>query len=160
MSARRWWGGVLIALACSATAVAGAPRLFERGSYAAILEAHREAPLLLVFWSIDCPPCREELAMLGGVLRRHPELPLVLVSTDEPAMAAQVAAAAAEGGVGGVESWIFADGQAQRLRFEVDRGWYGELPRSYLFDAAHRRRGVTGRLSEGQVESWYGGGVE
>lgn len=155
--ARRRWGAVLgaLLLSLSSSLFADAPRLFERGGYAAILEAHRGAPLLMVFWSIDCPPCREELAMLGEMRKGHPDFPLVLVSTDDPAQLVDISAALAEAAVDGAESWVFAADQAQRLRFEVDRRWYGELPRSYFFDAGHQRRGVTGRLSEEQVARWY-----
>ena len=36
----------------------------------------------LAFWSIDCPPCVEELGDWGRWQQRHPHVPILLVSTD------------------------------------------------------------------------------
>ena len=44
-------------------------RPFDAGSYRAIVEAHRDRPFMLGFWSLDCPPCHRELAELGPLAR-------------------------------------------------------------------------------------------
>ena len=46
-----------------------------------------------------------------------------------------------------VENWVFADANSQKLRFEIDPSWYGELPRTYFFDSAHNRNGNSGLLA-------------
>ncbi|RLA17894.1 MAG: TlpA family protein disulfide reductase, partial [Gammaproteobacteria bacterium] len=57
-------------------------------------------------------------------------------------------------GLGGIESWAFADPNVARLRYEIDPRWYGTLPRSYFFDSAHQRSATTGTLEKEQVEDW------
>lgn len=145
--------GLLLLLPLLVSAAAP-PRPFVSGSYQALLDARRGSPFLLIFWSLDCPPCHHELAMLGELKREFPELPLVLVATDAPQMARQVTELLAQKGLAAVESWLYADEFGERLRFEVDRSWYGELPRSYLFDATHQRRAISGVLGEAEVRGW------
>jgi len=136
-----------------------AVRPFVSGSYAEILAARRDKPFLMVFWSLECPPCYEELAMLGELRREHPRMPMVVVSTDTEGAPDEISAVLAEKGLGAVETWVFADGAPERLRFEVDRAWYGELPRSYLYDKYHRRHGASGRLKRALVEAWLAANV-
>jgi hypothetical protein len=86
---------------------------------------------------------------------RYPHLPLVLISTDDISDEAMAAMALKDFAMDGEESWIFAD-DAQKLRFEIDPGWYGELPRAYFYDASHHREGVSGRLARERIEAWLG----
>lgn len=155
-TSRRRFGALLLLVSLmSSPAQANAmPREFVAGSYQAILDARQGKAFVLLFWSLDCPPCHRELAMLGEMLVTQPELPLVLVSTDEPEMAHEVVALLNAKGLSAVESWLYADAFVQRLRFEVDRNWYGELPRSYLFDAVHNRHATSGVLDEEALRSW------
>ena len=117
------------------------------------MAARREQPFLLVLWSITCGPCRDEFALLREMRTRYPRLPLVLISTDDVSDEAMAATALRDFAMDGEESWIFAD-DAQKLRFEIDPGWYGELPRAYFYDASHRREGVSGSLTRERIESW------
>lgn len=144
---------LMLMLSTAATA-APVPRDFVPGSYQAILDAHQGQPFVLIFWSLDCPPCYRELATLGKLAAEQADLPLVLVSTDEKHLAQEAASLIEEKGLSAMESWIFADAFAQQLRFEVERNWYGELPRSYFFDAAHHRHGASGVLNESELRSW------
>ncbi|ADJ29543.1 TlpA family protein disulfide reductase [Nitrosococcus watsonii] len=146
----------LLALGVGAAAVAGtgtAPLPFESGSLEKILDSRADKPFLLVMWSLECPPCRKEMDLLAEMRRQHPKLDVVLVSTDEMERADQVAAAVKGHGLEKTESWLFA-GPAQRLRYEIDPGWYGEMPRSYFYDANHERVAVSGALEEAQIQAW------
>jgi hypothetical protein len=53
-----------------------------------------------------------------------------------------------------VQTWIFDDEFSERVRFAVDRTWRGELPRTYLYDAAHRAEARSGKLDERWLEGW------
>jgi hypothetical protein len=97
---------------------------------------------------------------LGQLLKRTPGLEVVLVATDTPAEAAQLARLAAEYGLGRQPQWVFADEQAERLRFQLDRRWYGELPRTYLYDRQHRREGHSGLIPAAQLERWLAANVK
>ena len=119
-----------------------------------IRAAHAGRPFLLALWSLTCSHCQEELAQLGKLHEQRPELNVVLVSTDTPDDAATLTATLARHGLARAESWVFADGFAERLRFEIDPRWGGELPRTYLYAADHSARAVSGRLDPQQLEPW------
>ncbi len=149
-------GGLILAgyalLACH-LAVA-APHLFKAGSLAEIQAGRAGKPFILLFWSLDCASCVKELDSLAAITAKHPDLDLVMVSTDEDSYAKEVEATLSKHGLGKIESWIFADANAQRLRHEIDPTWFGELPRSYFYDAAHHRQPHSGVLGVGQIGSW------
>lgn len=145
---------VFVALAASYVDARAATREFGPGSLAAIEQAHRGQPFLLKMWSVDCPPCVKDLGMLLEKLKRHRKLKLVLVSVDEKPAEQQVAATLRRLGMDQVESWIFAPGDARSLRREIDPEWYGELPRTYFYDAAHARVALTGPLTDAHVNAW------
>lgn len=146
-------GGILLALAANARGAEPAFRPLQSGSFAGLVAARRNQPFLLVLWSITCGPCRDEFALLREMRERHPGLPLVLISTDDVSDEAMAASALQDFAMDGEESWIFAD-DAQKLRFEIDPDWYGELPRAYFYDASHRREGVSGSLARQRIEDW------
>lgn len=126
-------------------------RPFESGTYGAITEQRAERPFVLAFWSIDCPPCYAELKMFGEALHAQP-FDLVLVSTDGMNSAAEVARVLGRFQLNNADVWIF-NAPPERLRFEVDRSWYGELPRTYLFSAG-QRQAVSGRLEARTLDRW------
>ena len=127
---------------------------FIQGSYNNVRIELSDKPFLMVLWSIDCPPCHKELNMLGKLTKERPELNLVLISTDDISLADDIAETLKKHGLGGTESWAFADPNVARLRYEIDPRWYGTLPRSYFFDSNHQRSATTGTLEKEQVEAW------
>ena len=135
------------------TATQPAFRRLVGGSFAELVAARRGQPFLLVLWSITCPPCRDEFTLLTEVLKSHPDLPLVLVCTDDVSEQALATTMLKDAGINVEESWIFAD-DAQKLRFEIDPDWYGELPRAYFYDSTTERKGISGRLTRQQVDDW------
>lgn len=142
-------------LLTSTSALAGQPiKPFKQGSMKQIVAAHKDRPFILGLWSLTCTHCREELAMLGGLTKKYPGLDIVLISTDTPEESAAVAATLAQQGLGKAEAWVFADSFTERLRFEVDKKWHGELPRTYFFSAPNSAKAFTGKLDPQQVERW------
>lgn len=127
---------------------------FQRGSLQDIVDARDGRPFILAFWSVDCTHCRAELEQLARLAQRHPKLDLVLVSTDIPAAAADIRAALRQYGSPRAERWVFADDFVERLRYEVDPLWYGELPRTYLYGTGKDRGAVTGRLEPDRLARW------
>ena len=127
---------------------------FVAGSLKDIKDAQAGKPFLLMFWSLDCASCMKEMDALAHAVKKHPGLNLVMISTDEDSYGEQVQAMLAKHKLAGVESWIFSGTYAQRLRYEVDPAWFGELPRSYFYDAAHNRLPHSGALTEEHIEAW------
>ena len=129
-------------------------RPFTVDSLQAIEKERDGRPFVLAFWSSTCTHCPHELRTLGELTRRYPRLDVVLVAADTPDLAPELARLAKEYGLGKQTQWVFADEQAERLRFAVDRRWYGELPRTYFYDAQHRREGRSGVIPREQLEHW------
>lgn len=133
---------------------AGGLKPFDRGSYKEIVSARSGKPFILVFWSLTCPYCRDDLALLGNLLKKYPGMDLVVVSTDSPGEAASIAEVLQEHSLDGCETWVFADPFSERLRAEVDRTWYGELPRFHLSGRDGKARVVVGRIDPSDLEAW------
>lgn len=140
--------------AIAAQAEGAAPKPFVAGSMKQIVEARQGKPFILGLWSLTCAHCREELSLLSRFMKKHPEVEVVLISTDTPEDAQAVALTLRQHGLDHAESWVFADPFAERLRFEIDRKWRGELPRTYLFDADRNAAAFSGKLDPQQLESW------
>ena len=139
----------------SAMAHAAALRPFQAGSLDEIRQHYRERPFVLALWSLTCSYCAQELVHFASLKKKYPQFTLVLVSTDTPEAAAALTAALRGYGLEAVESWVFADNFNERLRYAIDPQWAGELPRSYLFDSAHRVRGYTGKIPAKVLEDWF-----
>lgn len=92
--------------------------------------------------------------MLGDIRQRNPKLDIVLVAADTPDEASLAAQLASKYGLGKVEQWVFSDEMEERLRFEIDRRWHGELPRTYFYDRAHRIELVSGVVPKQQLATW------
>ena len=129
-------------------------RPFISGSFSQILEQRQDKPFALVLWSLDCPSCYKELKMLGEFSRQHTELDIVLVSTDIEASREELQTVLTKYKLDNVDTWVFSGASDERLRFEIDRSWYGELPRSYFFKAAEKKHVVSGLLTEDKLKLW------
>ena len=144
-----------VALAGAHAALAAEPRAFGRGSFGAILQAHRGQPMVVHLWGLTCAPCLVELPRWGELARERRLPALVLIAADPaPQAMAQVAATLERVGLGGAESWSFADGFAERLRFEIDPKWAGELPRTVLIAADGSRTVLEGVADLARVRAW------
>jgi hypothetical protein len=110
---------------------------FGISSFAELKTELSGQPFVLSLWSVDCLPCRVELEMLGELKKQDPSFPLVLISTDSIEKREEAIYILEEYALDGIDSWMFADAFVERLRFSIDPGWYGELPRSYFYDKDH-----------------------
>lgn len=136
-------------------AQAAEPHPFTSGALQQIIAAHGGKPFILSLWSRSCSHCREELIMLGQLMLKQPHLPLVLVSTDTLEESDDIAKTLQGYGLGQVESWVFADPYIERLQFEIDNRWYGELPRTYFYEGNGTHKGYSGRLDMSFVQAWF-----
>ena len=104
----------------------------------------------MALWSLDCPSCYKELAMLAEE-RKQRNFNLVLISVDGEEGRGEVEAVISKYKLTNVDNWLFEEHSSQSLRYEIDPLWYGEVPRSYLFDKTHQRQGVSGVLKKEQL---------
>lgn len=127
---------------------------FASGSAAAIAAELRGRPHVIAFWSLTCPPCLAELPVWRRLVAEQ-GLSLVLVATDPVAETSRLEAMLARHGLDAVPAWAFADPFVEKLRFEVDRNWQGELPRAHLVGADGAVKVVTGMIDAAQVAAWW-----
>jgi thiol-disulfide isomerase/thioredoxin len=135
-------------------------RPFVAGSLAKILAEHQGKPFVLAFWSVTCAYCPTELKALGKIRKSHPKLDVVLVAADTQEDAPLAAEMVASFGLGKVEQWIFADDMPERLRFEIDQRWHGELPRTHFYDRDHRVKVVSGVVPPQRLADWVKANVQ
>jgi hypothetical protein len=57
-------------------------------------------------------------------------------------------------GLSAAENWIFSDGFVERLRFEIDPGWQGDIPRTLLISREGTITTIEGSAEMGEVEKW------
>jgi len=131
---------------------------FYPGSLQQIEEQYAGESFLLVIWEINCFPCREELELLGKLRQSHPDMRMTLVATDDIRMKDQIVEILTTNQLEGVDSWIFADPNIERLRYSIDPEWFGELPRNYFYDADSSRFGFSGKLTREILDEWLQGG--
>jgi len=152
---RRILFGMMAVLAIAASASAAEPVPFTVDSLAKIRAQYAGRPFILNLWSVnECSYCIAELTLLGKLAKTQKRLPLVLVATDSPQFAPPMQKTLNPLGLAGVDSWVFDDPIPERLRASIDPSWYGELPRTYLYDDRHQRETVVGVLSEQRLRAW------
>ncbi len=146
--------GLLSSLLVALPSWAASPKPFLTDSYQGIMTANQQQPLLVVLWSLDCPPCRAEMPELAEFSASHPGIGLVLISVDGVEAAAETAAVLAENDLESASNWIFADPYIEKLRFQIDPSWQGELPRSYLYVPGEQRHRIRGRIDFTRLEEY------
>ncbi|MFC0240228.1 TlpA family protein disulfide reductase [Rhodopseudomonas telluris] len=106
---------------------------FGRGSWKTLLQAHAGRPTLVYFWGVTCGPCKVELPQLGAFMTQNPAVDVVTIDADLVPNADQPALAMLRGaGLSAADNWVFTDGFAERLRYEIDPAWQGDIPRTLL----------------------------
>lgn len=128
---------------------------FIAGSYQQLLESNANKPLMLVIWSITCSSCLKDMALLNQIHKANPKINMVMLASDDTSTTEQIQQILSKNELTGLENWIFAGDSTQKLRYEIDPKWYGELPRTYFLDNNHSREGVSGVLSKLGYESRF-----
>lgn len=131
------------------------PQSFERGSWAKLRATHAGQPTVIHLWGLTCAPCLVELPQWGKLVNARPDLRLVLLAADpQPQEPERVSATLAKAGLGNAESWSFTDRFYERLRYEIDPAWAGELPRTIMIAADGTATVLPGVADLAQVRAW------
>lgn len=128
--------------------------IFNADSYQKIVTRYQEDSFLMVLWSLDCPPCIEELPAIGRFHQQYPMANLVMVSTDSISQQQDIQQLMVMHGLADIQQWVFGEESEQAIRFAIDPAWYGELPRSYFHQQDKKRLVKSGRLDESTLQSW------
>ena len=110
---------------------------------------------LMVLWSVDCPPCYKELALLQKLRSENKLSPVVIINVDDhKEIAEQRAEVISKFQLDDLPNYYFKDGQGDVQRYTIDPLWYGELPRSYFIERNGKFHGKSGLLSEKLLIKW------
>jgi thiol-disulfide isomerase/thioredoxin len=129
-------------------------KVFQADSLEQIKKGHTGKPFILIVWSVDCLPCRQEFEMLRIVKNQYPELNLSIVATESIEEFPQLSDILAEHQLLQEDNWAFAETHSAKLRYQLDPRWYGELPRAYFYDKQHARFSISGKLVKSNVIEW------
>ncbi len=128
---------------------------FERGSWQQLLHSHAGHPTLVHFWGVTCGPCKVELPELGEFMKQHPAVDVVTISADlVPNLSTATRSMLQNAGLSSAENWIFSDGFAERLRFEIDPAWQGDIPRTMLISRDGEITTIEGSAEIAALEKW------
>lgn len=128
-------------------------RPFGRGEMARLLAAREGRAFVLTLWSVDCAHCGTTLRQLAALAKSEPGLDLVVINTDGGGDAGAINAKLAAVGLSERASWVFNDAP-ERLRFEIDRRWGGEMPRTYVFERDHKAAAYSGNIDGEVLRQW------
>ncbi|MGR9012570.1 MAG: TlpA family protein disulfide reductase [Gammaproteobacteria bacterium] len=128
---------------------------FTSGSYQQILADNADQPFMLVIWSVNCSSCLKDMALLNNIHKSRPDLKIIMLAADELSVTEQIQQILEKNQLSDIENWVYAEDNTQKLQYEIDPKWYGELPRTYFFDKAHQRTGVSGVLSKEDYETMF-----
>ena len=127
---------------------------FGRGSWQELTKAHAGRPTIVHFWGVTCGPCKVELPQLGAFMKDHPGIDMVTISADfVPDLPAATRAMLERSGLELAENWMF-DGFADRLRFEIDPTWQGDIPRTLLITREGEMTTIEGSAEMADLQKW------
>jgi len=146
---------IVITLQSGSASEEGVLRPFERGSWQKLLHDHAGRPTLVHFWGVTCGPCKVELPQLGQFMKDHPAIDVVTISADlVPNLPEATRSMLARAGLSSAENWLFNDGFADRLRFEIDPAWQGDIPRTMLVARDGSITTIEGSAEIADLQRW------
>jgi thiol-disulfide isomerase/thioredoxin len=151
---------LLLALPPTSTGSAATDELrpFVRGSWNEIRQAHAGQATVVHFWGLTCGPCRVEMPNWGKLLLERHDLNLVVINADlVPNEAGAVSTMIAQTGLAAAENWTFKDDFVERLRYEIDPRWQGDIPRTLLIARDGTTTVIEGVADLENVREWLDG---
>jgi thiol-disulfide isomerase/thioredoxin len=127
---------------------------FIKGSFEQIQQDHKGKPYIITFWSESCVFCMKELALFGRLSKTYSNVEIVSITTDPFLEQQKVDYILSSKELISVKKWVFADNYVERLYFDVDKKWRGELPLSYFFDRNNKMIKKVGAIKENELIDW------
>jgi len=128
---------------------------FDMNTRQVIEKRYIDQPLIISFWSIDCPYCIDDLKKLGKALSKNTNVKLITVCVDGKESAKKAERILSQANLPKHEQYQYAEVDEDRLRYNIDPSWYGELPRTYFYDAAHQVTPLSGKISNSFLDKWF-----
>ena len=128
---------------------------FDMNTRKVIEKRYIDQPLIISFWSIDCPYCIDDLKKLGKALSKNTNVKLITVCVDGKESAKKAERILSQANLPKHEKYQYAEVDEDRLRYNIDPAWYGELPRTYFYDATHQVTPLSGKISNSFLDKWF-----
>lgn len=132
---------------------------FVKGSFAELQQQHQGTRYLVMFWSVDCVYCDKEFPLFSKMLKQYPDISLITVATDPFLDKKIIREKLASHNLQTVNAWVFADASREKLYFDIDPQWRGELPLTYFFDEQNIKTKKMGLLKQEDLTKWLESGV-
>ena len=146
---------LLVCLFLTGNVTYAASLAFNKTELTSIKEQNKGKKWLMLMWSVDCPPCFKELAVIKKLAQQGVNLNIVLVNADASDEATQERINVIdEFQLNDLLNLHFIDGKAEYSRYLIDNTWFGELPRSYFVDANGKFHGKSGLVKESLISQW------
>jgi len=127
---------------------------FEINTRNVIEKKYLNQPLIISFWSIDCPYCIDDLKKLGKALSKNKNVKLITVCVDGKESAKKAERILNLAHLPEHERYQYAEVDEDKLRYSIDPTWYGELPRTYFYDTAHQVTPLSGKIPNSFIDAW------
>jgi len=127
---------------------------FEINTRNVIEKKYLNQPLIISFWSIDCPYCIDDLKKLGKALSKNKNVKLITVCVDGKESAKKAERILNLAHLPEHERYQYAEVDEDKLRYSIDPTWYGELPRTYFYDTAHQVTPLSGKIPNSFLYAW------
>jgi len=130
-------------------------KILTKNSFEQIKQQYMGKQWLMLLWSLDCPPCFKELALVEKIRLTDPNIAVVLINVDDNDDVIQEREETLNSlGLNTLEKFYFSDGSGDISSYMIDPSWFGELPRSYFVDANGKFHGKSGLVSELLLTTW------
>jgi len=130
---------------------------FVKGSFVQIQQENKDRPYIIAFWSVTCAYCMKELALFGELMDKYPDVKLITITTDAFLEDETVKQLLATKKLTDTETWVFADNYVERLYFDINPRWRGELPLTYFFNRKGEMLRHMGVVKEDELLEWLDG---
>jgi thiol-disulfide isomerase/thioredoxin len=128
---------------------------FEPSLFEEIKQEYQGKKWLTLLWSVDCPPCMKELAIVELLQKKQKDLAIVIINVDTfEESDKQRDQIIMDFNLTEQSHLYFREGFEDQSRYSIDPQWFGELPRSYFIDAAGVSHGKSGLASKALLTKW------
>ncbi len=127
---------------------------YGRGDFDQIshLQAHRAR--IIHYWSVTCPACIAELGQWAKLINEHRDINIIFINTDDNEDRERAATRLEKTGLSNAIHYGFSDSFVEKLYYEVDKSWRGELPFTVLISASGSRVSITGAIDDPHFIAW------
>jgi thiol-disulfide isomerase/thioredoxin len=98
--------------------------VFDKTQLATVKTQNMGKQWLILLWSVDCPPCFKELAIIQKLQRQHDDLAVVIINTDaNDEINTERKDIIEKFELSHLKNFHFVDGQGDKNRFFIDLTW-------------------------------------